>query len=242
MWYSAIALPLILFGHVASTLAFPVSPSAQRILAPSSDASKPRRDAKVLILGGGVAGIIAARTLHEQGISDFIIVEARGELGGRLTSHTFGARDHQYTVEVGANWVQGTQTGDGAENPIWTLVKKHNVSTQSSNYFTSLTTYDDTGPVEYLEVFNRSVVDFARLVASAGTRVPTRLVDMTARSGYSLTGAQPETRYERASEYYQFDWEFGTTPEETSWLASSWVHVFAELTTSCDGSEQGLSR
>jgi len=141
MWYSAIALPLILLGHITSTLAFPVSPSAQRILAPSSDASKPRRDAKVLILGGGVAGIIAARTLHEQGISDFIIVEARGELGGRLTSHTFGARDHQYTVEVGANWVQGTQAGDGAENPIWTLVKKHNVSTQSSNYFTSLSMF-----------------------------------------------------------------------------------------------------
>ena len=35
-------------------------------------------DASVLILGGGVAGIIAARTLYEQGITDFTIVEARG--------------------------------------------------------------------------------------------------------------------------------------------------------------------
>ena len=48
---------------------------------------------------------------------------------------------------------------------------------------------------------------------------------MTARSGYSLTGAMPSTRYDMASEYYQFDWEFGATPEETSWLGSSWVQT-----------------
>jgi len=45
---------------------------------------------KVLILGGGVAGIIAARTLHQRGIEDFIIIEARPELGGRLMSTKFG--------------------------------------------------------------------------------------------------------------------------------------------------------
>ena len=36
---------------------------------------------RVAVLGGGMAGIIAARTLHEQGIQDFVIVEARPELG-----------------------------------------------------------------------------------------------------------------------------------------------------------------
>jgi polyamine oxidase len=25
------------------------------------------------------------------------------------------------------------------------------------------------------------------------------------------------------SEYYQFDWEYAQTPEQTSWIASSWV-------------------
>lgn len=35
-------------------------------------------DPTVLILGGGVAGVIAARTLYEQGITNFVIVEARG--------------------------------------------------------------------------------------------------------------------------------------------------------------------
>lgn len=97
-----------------------------------------RKDAKVLILGGGVAGIIAARTLHERGIDDFIILEARNELGGRMMSHSFGVEGNQWMVEVGANWVQGTQTERGPANPIWELAKKHNVSLHSSHYFGSV--------------------------------------------------------------------------------------------------------
>ena len=101
----------------------------------------PVKDAKVLILGGGVAGITAANALHEQGVEDFIVIEAREELGGRMMSHTFGAPGRQFTVELGANWVQGTQTGDGPENPIWTLAKKHGIRTQFSSYFDGLSKF-----------------------------------------------------------------------------------------------------
>lgn len=89
---------------------------------------------KVLILGGGVAGVIAARTLHEQGIDDFVLVEARDELGGRLHSTPFGG----HVVEVGANWIQGTQTGNGPTNPIWELAKKHGLQTHISDFYGSL--------------------------------------------------------------------------------------------------------
>ena len=99
---------------------------------------RPAKDTTVLILGGGVAGITAARTLHDKGITDFIIVEARHELGGRMMNHRFGAAGHEYNVEVGANWVQGTSTSGGPTNPIWTLAKKHNITTQKSHFFESL--------------------------------------------------------------------------------------------------------
>jgi polyamine oxidase len=58
------------------------------------------KGATVLILGGGVAGVIAARTLHEKGITNFKIVEARDELGGRMMSHKFGAPGHEVTIEA----------------------------------------------------------------------------------------------------------------------------------------------
>ncbi|TFK83625.1 amine oxidase [Polyporus arcularius HHB13444] len=203
-----------------SALAFPIVPDGQSVLSFGHG----RKDTKVLILGGGVAGIIAARTLHEQGIDDFIILEARSELGGRMMSRSFGVEGNQWQVEVGANWVQGTQTEDGPANPIWELAKKHNVSLHSSHYFGSVTTYDDSGQSDFQDVFQQSVDNFHKLTAIAGARVPKRLVDMTARSGYALSGSRPRSRYEMAAEYYQFDWEFGATPEETSWLASSWAH------------------
>ncbi|KAI0776570.1 amine oxidase [Trametes elegans] len=210
--------PLILSATCLKAVAAPILPITQDVL------ELRHRDAKVLILGGGVAGVIAARTLHEHGIDDFIIVEARPELGGRMMSHGFGVKNNRWKVEVGANWVQGTQTGNGPANPIWTLAKKHNISLHSSDYFGSVAMYNASGPTDFQATFQEAIGNFDKLTSSAGARVPHRLVDMTARSGYSLVGARPVSPHAMASEYYQFDWEFGTTPEETSWLASAWAH------------------
>ena len=50
------------------------------------DGTLPRRhlegDVTVVILGGGVTGVATAKTLIEQGIEDFKIIEAREKLGG----------------------------------------------------------------------------------------------------------------------------------------------------------------
>lgn len=108
--------------------------------APTSVALLARQvpDIQVLILGGGVAGIIAARSLAAQGITNFLIVEARDELGGRMRSTTFGAPNRQLTVELGANWIHGTQEDDGPANPIFELALKHNLDLVESDAHTSI--------------------------------------------------------------------------------------------------------
>jgi polyamine oxidase len=58
--------------------------------------------AKVAILGGGVAGISAAKNLVAHGITDFVIIEARDELGGRAHDVEFAG----IRVEKGCNWVR----------------------------------------------------------------------------------------------------------------------------------------
>ena len=100
--------------------------------------SAAKKDASVLILGGGMTGVIAARTLHERGHDNFIVVDARDELGGRMQTKTIGKN---FTVEQGPNWVQGTQTGNGPANPILTLTKKHGVKTEFNDLFGSLCEY-----------------------------------------------------------------------------------------------------
>ena len=122
-------IPLALLGLLRPALGLPTQ----------LPLSAPRpMDVAVLVLGGGMAGITAARTLHDAGVTDILVVEAGPELGGRMMSTSFGVPGREHTVELGANWVQGTQSGAGPENPIWTLAKKHGLRTQRSKYFDGL--------------------------------------------------------------------------------------------------------
>ncbi|KZS99844.1 uncharacterized protein LAESUDRAFT_609123, partial [Laetiporus sulphureus 93-53] len=176
--------------------------------------------------GGGVAGVIAARTLYEQGITDFIIVEARDELGGRLQTETIGVTGNEWVVERGANWVQGTQTADGPVNPIWELVQKHQVKTVYSDWSGSITTYDESGAVNYTDIFNDSDEYFTTLTVVAGERVENQLADLLLEADTLSIDAKPTTPAEKACEYYQFDWEYAQTPVESSLIASSWNNNF----------------
>jgi polyamine oxidase len=124
----------VLFCFAAFTTALPSPPTTHY-------KQRSTKDAKVLILGGGVAGVIAARTLYREGIDDFLIIEARNELGGRMQNYTIGVPGKQYTVELGANWIQGTQTDNGPANPILALVRKHHVKNQYSDLDGSVSTF-----------------------------------------------------------------------------------------------------
>eukprot|EP01036_Dinobryon_divergens_P026441 gene26441-35096_t len=69
---------------------------------------------KVCIIGGGVAGISAARILKDNDI-DFEIVEASSVLGGRIHQEKFAG----FSIDAGAKCIQGL---DG--NPIWDDFKR----------------------------------------------------------------------------------------------------------------------
>ena len=97
MFYCRLCPYLVSIGYLASIALCVSLPRAGE----NNTSNEPgNKDASVLILGGGVSGIIAARTLNENGITNFRIIEARDELGGRLRSIPFGALGKQKTVEV----------------------------------------------------------------------------------------------------------------------------------------------
>ncbi|HEU4415458.1 MAG TPA: NAD(P)/FAD-dependent oxidoreductase [Candidatus Angelobacter sp.] len=56
----------------------------------------------VLVIGGGIAGLSAARRLTEAGLS-VVLLEARERLGGRICTH----HTADYPVELGAEFVHG---------------------------------------------------------------------------------------------------------------------------------------
>ncbi|KAI9430824.1 amine oxidase [Lactarius indigo] len=224
--------PVVLCLLLTSVFALPrpiPAPGAPDVGGPPTSGAPFARqvpNTQVLILGGGVAGIIAARMLAAQGIADFLIVEARDELGGRMRSTTFGAPGRQLTVELGANWIHGTQENDGPANPIFELALKHNLRTVESHPHTSITTYDVNGAVDYLDVVHNAMDAYTQFTVVAGARIPGNLVDLTARAGYALVGQKPKTPHEMASEYYSFDYTYAQTPDQSSFLASSWGSNF----------------
>ncbi len=61
------------------------------------------RKPKVIIIGAGFAGLAAANYLHKKKI-DFVILEARNRISGRVFSHTLPDSDG-LVVELGAEWV-----------------------------------------------------------------------------------------------------------------------------------------
>ncbi|XP_076635263.1 peroxisomal N(1)-acetyl-spermine/spermidine oxidase [Colletes latitarsis] len=58
---------------------------------------------KILIVGAGMAGLSAANHLLKNHETDFLIVEARNRIGGRIVAIKIGNEK----VELGANWIHG---------------------------------------------------------------------------------------------------------------------------------------
>src|SRR3954468_10440128 len=62
-------------------------------------------DADIVVVGAGLAGLAAARTLRASG-SDVCVLEARDRVGGRVLNHELPGGD---VVEIGGQWIGPTQ-------------------------------------------------------------------------------------------------------------------------------------
>lgn len=55
---------------------------------------------KIIIIGAGMAGLAAANHLLKNGETDFIILEARGRIGGRIVAIEMGNVDHNLKIFI----------------------------------------------------------------------------------------------------------------------------------------------
>lgn len=67
--------------------------------------NEPIREAEVVVVGAGLAGLSAARSLRSAG-RDVVVIEARNRVGGRTLNEPIGDGK---IVEIGAQWVGPTQ-------------------------------------------------------------------------------------------------------------------------------------
>ena len=71
---------------------------------------------RVVVVGAGLAGLGAARTLHDRGI-EVVVLEARDRIGGRAYTNEHG-------VDLGAHWIHGSEG-----NPLTNLARQLAVPT-----------------------------------------------------------------------------------------------------------------
>ncbi|MGC3947367.1 MAG: FAD-dependent oxidoreductase [Chryseolinea sp.] len=63
---------------------------------------------KVIVIGAGLSGLAAAYELHQKNY-DYIVLEGRNRIGGRVFSHVLDEREN-LVVELGAEWVGESHT------------------------------------------------------------------------------------------------------------------------------------
>ncbi|CAH1802895.1 unnamed protein product, partial [Owenia fusiformis] len=165
----------------------------------------------VVILGGGMSGVMAAKTLNDAGITDFIIVESQAELGGRMKR--FDWIEGNATLELGAGWVHGT-TG----NPIWDFIKKFNISGSITDY-EDYTARDANGQ----DVTAQLDAAYERLETAQNIenlletyKSKNNGSDINKRVALRLGGWDARTTFEHAAEYFDYDFEYGVPSEHTS--------------------------
>ena len=87
-----------------------------------------QKKTKVLILGAGLAGIKAAKTLLDRDITDILILEGKNYTGGRIHAIEFA----NYPIETGANWIHFVN--DTETKPIVDRGRAKKMKGLTSNY------------------------------------------------------------------------------------------------------------
>ncbi|KAI0016095.1 amine oxidase [Xylariomycetidae sp. FL0641] len=180
---------------------------------------------RVAILGAGVAGITAAQALSNASVTDFVVVERNGYVGGRVAHAEFGRAAASgggggapYVVELGANWVQGLGTPGGPENPIWTLAKKAGLANTYSDYG-SLRTYDAGGAADFGDRFARLDAAYGAAERAAGAALRANLQDSSMRAALAVAGWKPrQDMRAQAAEWWFWDWDAAQSPDESGWV------------------------
>ena len=194
--YAAFLLPLLLNGAVSQSCS----------LDPDGKATD---TVEVLVLGGGMSGIAAARTLEVNDISDFVVLEAFDRIGGRIRE------DPDTGLQLGANWIHGLDLADRERHPIWREWIRCDAAGPGGSttpYVTSA--FADDGaeiPIgEYDEVMER----FSEACEAVADEADTLGSDVSMREALTDQNWVPSSPLENAVEWHLIDFCAADRPED----------------------------
>lgn len=184
----------------------------------------PQLDAEVIILGAGIAGISTAKTLSENNITEFIILEAENRIGGRVKSTVLKTGNTR--VELGANWIQGIDPTQPEKHPLWSIAQKcgglggkfvkdfnngtMHVFDENGTNITNSTAFKKRLS-QWNEILDPGLSQFSKKRQKAG------LPDVSVRDALNANGWIPTTAVDNLIEWYGLDLdEYAIEPQNIS--------------------------
>ena len=177
-------------------------------------------DADVLILGGGIAGVAAAKTLHDNGVINFRILEAQAQLGGRL--RTVELRPGSgITINSGANWIQGYDPLQPGLHPLVQIIN----TSRCGGIEGSLTDFDllvvhnsqgediSDSPILRYDDYEAAVTAIEIL---SEMRRDAGLPDITVRQALSQSGWVVGNAADEWMDWLEYDYCFAEPPDNSS--------------------------
>ncbi|XDV15443.1 hypothetical protein PO909_015538 [Leuciscus waleckii] len=124
---------------------------------PLSRALHRHRQPRIVVIGAGLAGLAATKTLLENGFTNVTVLEASDRIGGRVQSIQHG----KTTLELGATWIHGANG-----NPIYHLAEENGLlehTTEEERSVGRISLYAKNGVAHYQ--------------TNSGKRIPKDLVE-----------------------------------------------------------------
>eukprot|EP00118_Oscarella_pearsei_P005847 m.26826 g.26826 ORF g.26826 m.26826 type:complete len:516 (+) comp29546_c0_seq1:133-1680(+) len=165
--------------------------------------------AKVLILGGGVAGLQAAYNLKEKGINDILLIEADNKVGGRLLSgHLNGLPTDS------AAWETDPVHPD--RNTLGEMLSLCNVGIRDIGLSSTVYIDEDGNDVSAEAAKSQKVLNNAigKLSTDWKTGLLTEKDNPSVHAALRLHGWHPRTAIDSAVEVFSFDAFLGLDPIE----------------------------
>ena len=200
---------------------------------------------KVIIVGGGLSGLMAAWKLSVAGI-DFLILESRDVLGGRVATLDFSDSSGSHPINVGpisintgAKWIHGACSEGYASNTAWRLAEEFGIATNETDYDNVAVfnrnhfceTGDKACTAPYEEI-NETLDDVKKNKKSANGMSQSPIVVFilyvfleSLRESLKEKNWIPDTTLKMAYEWYYVDYEYAASAEQ---LAASHVKLLAE--------------
>ncbi|XP_060543159.1 spermine oxidase isoform X1 [Pantherophis guttatus] len=131
--------------------------SAESTDDPLSSGPRGARQPRIVVIGAGLAGLSAAKTLLENGFTDVTVLEASDRIGGRVQSVKLA----NATFELGATWIHGSNG-----NPVYHLAEDNGLLEETT---------DDERSLGRISLYSRNGVAYH--LTSSGQRIPKDLVE-----------------------------------------------------------------